>query len=691
MPSAGMPMAELSTAATPMAGTPMAGMPMARMPAVGRAAAGTPAAGMARTGTAMAGTAMSGMSMVAGRPGRLARLRAGETTGAAVLVAAIVAALVWANAAPDSYQALWHWPLTVRIGPAVAALDLRGWVDSGLMTLFFLVVGLEARREIDLGELRDHRRLIVPLAAGLAGMALPALIYLAITAAGPGAAGWGAAMSTDTALALGVLTVVGRELPARIRTFVLTVFVVDDIVALAVIAIAYSGHVRPAALAVAAVAYLGVLACRYLGDRHRMPVFVLLGVTVWGALLASGVDPVVAGLAIGLATPAHLPRRSDLQQATRAVRLFREQPTPQLARTATMGLTATLSANDRLQHTFRTATGLLVVPLFALANAGVPIDAGSLRHALTAPVTIGIVAAYLLGKPVAVLGTSWLIARRSHGALRPPVGWAAVLGSGTIAGIGFTVSLLVAGLAFTGQQLADATLGILLAAAGASLSSLLVYRLTAALPEATRTRALLGGQQAPRDLDTPVDTGRDHVRGPVDAVVTVVEYGDFECPWTEMAAPTARQLLAEHTDIRYVWRHLPLPDVHPHAQLAAEAAEAAGEQGAFWAMHDALLAHQTRLEPGDLLGYAGDLGLDVDRFHRALRQRRFAARVERDVASADRSGVAGTPTFFINDRRHDGPQDPAALAAAIDAARRSATALPAAPAHARGRHELAAA
>lgn len=181
MPSAGTPMAELSTAATPtpgarMAGTRMARMPMAGMPAVGRAAAGTPAAGMARTGTAMAGTAMSGMSMVAGRPGRLARLRAGETTGAAMLVAAIVAALVWANAAPDSYQALWHWPLTVRIGPAVAALDLRGWVDSGLMTLFFLVVGLEARREIDLGELRDHRRLIVPLAAGLAGMALPALI-----------------------------------------------------------------------------------------------------------------------------------------------------------------------------------------------------------------------------------------------------------------------------------------------------------------------------------------------------------------------------------------------------------------------------------------------------------------------------------------------------------------------------------
>ncbi|HEX3790612.1 MAG TPA: Na+/H+ antiporter NhaA [Pseudonocardiaceae bacterium] len=625
----------------------------------------------------MAGMGMSRMSAGAASPVRTF-LRT-ESGSAGVLVAAVVVALVWANLAPGAYDAVWSWVFPVRFGPLSATLDLRDWVNSGLMTLFFLVVGLEARREFDLGDLREHRRLILPAAAGLAGMAVPVLIYLAINGTGSDAHGWGAAMSTDTALALGIFAVIDRGAPARIRTFVLTLFVVDDLVALIVIAVAYSSHVNLVALGVAVLAYLGVLAGRRLDYRWRKPVFIVLAVTVWGALLASGIDPVVAGLAVGLATSAYLPRRDSLEQATTLVRLFREQPSPELAISATKGLSAALSVNARLQHAFHRTTSYLVVPLFALANAGIVINPHLLAKAVTAPITIGIFCAYVLGKPAAVFGTSWLVSRFSRGTIRPPVGWAAVLGSGTIAGVGFTVSLLIASLAFTGQELDEAKLGVLAAAIGASVLSLLVYRITAALPEAARTRALLGNARQLTDLVAPVDPGRDHVRGPVDAVVTVVEYGDFECPWTGMIAPTARELLADNADIRYVWRHLPLPDVHPYAQLAAEAAEAADAQGAFWPMHDLLLTNQTELRLDDLVDYAGRLGLDTRRFREDLLRRRFSTHVARDIESADLSGVAGTPTFFVNDQRHDGPQDLSTLNEVIKGARAHAAAF-AAPA-----------
>jgi Na+/H+ antiporter NhaA len=598
-----------------------------------------------------------------------------ESGSAGVLVAAVVVALAWANLAPAAYDAVWGWVLSVRVGPLSAALPVRDWVNSGLMTLFFLVVGLEARREFDLGDLRERRRLVLPAVAGLAGMAVPVLIYLALNGGGTGAHGWGAAMSTDTALALGMFAVVGRGAPERIRTFVLTVFVVDDIVALVVIAFAYSSHVNLMALGIAALAYGGVLASRRLDYRYRKPVFTTLALTVWGALLTSGIDPVVAGLAVGLATSAYVPRRDSLAEATALVRLFREQPTAETASSASRGLTETLSANDRMRHAFHRVASYVVVPLFALANAGIAVNTGVLASAVTAPITLGVFLAYVVGKPLAVFGTSWLLTRLSRGALQPPVGWAGVLSGGTMAGVGFTVSLLIADLAFTGRELAEAKLGVLGAAIGAALLTFLVHRITAALPEAVRTRALLGGAPGLTDLSAPVDLDRDHVRGPEDAAVTVVEYGDFECPWTGMAAPTARELLAENTDIRYVWRHLPLPDIHPHAQLAAEAAEAAGAQGAFWPMHDLLLANQDDLHFEALVGYAADLGLDLPRFREDLLQGRFAAHVRRDVESADLSGVAGTPTFFINARRHDGPQDLAALTAAITGARTRATTL----------------
>ncbi|NUR94339.1 MAG: thioredoxin domain-containing protein [Kribbellaceae bacterium] len=608
----------------------------------------------------------SGMSMTSPATSPLRAFLQTEAASAAVLVVAIAAALVWANT--GGYDAFWTTHLPIRIGPLTADLDLRTWVNSGLMTLFFLVVGLEARREFDLGELRERRRLVLPLAAGLVGMAVPVLIYLTFNHSGAGLHGWGAAMSTDTALALGVLAVAGKQVPDRIRNFLLTVFVVDDVVALVVIAVAYTARIHVIGLVLAAAAYGGLLASTRLRYQQRRVVFAVMAVVLWCALLASGIDPVVTGLAVGLATSAYLPRRDALEQATTLVRLFREQPTPELVREATQSLTGTLSANARLQHTYHRATSYVIVPLFALANAGISLRPSLLREALTAPVAVGLFVAFVVGKPVAVAGTSWILTRTTHGSVRPSVGWAGVVGSGLIAGVPFTVSLLIADLALTGPELEEAKIGVLAAVLAAAAITLVFYRLVAG-----RTRALLGTERQLNDLAIPVDLDRDHVRGPSDAVVTVVEYGDFECPWTQMAAPTAQELIASNHHIRYVWRHLPLHDVHPHAQLAAEAAEAAGRQGKFWPMHDLLLRNQDKLELADILGYGEQLQLDMVRFRTDLTSHDFANRIAQDIDSADRSGVAGTPTFFINNHRHEGPQDLGTLTEAIQQSLATAT------------------
>jgi protein-disulfide isomerase len=249
------------------------------------------------------------------------------------------------------------------------------------------------------------------------------------------------------------------------------------------------------------------------------------------------------------------------------------------------------------------------------------------------------------------------------------VGWASVAGAGTIAGIGFTVSILIANLAFDGVELDEAKVGVLTAALVAASLTWLLSTATKKLPRKARIRALLGTPDLIVDLAEPFDPERDHVRGPVEAPVTVVEYGDFECPYCGQAEPVVRELLRDFGDVTYVWRHLPLNDVHPNAQQAAEAAEAAAEQGAFWEMHDLLLDHQDALGFDDLLGYAEQLGLDVARFEEDLRTRAGARRVAEDVDSADLSGVSGTPTFFINGIRHYGAYDIATLSGAVKTAR----------------------
>src|ERR687898_893220 len=444
-----------------------------------------------------------------------------ESGGAAVLLAATAAALVWVNVDASSYEELWEAVLAIDLDGNGIELTLREWVNSGLMTFFFFVLGLEARREFDLGELRERRRLALPLLAAIGGMAMAITIYLAFNMGAPSVHGWGIAMSTDTAFALGLLALVGRRLPDRLRAFILTLVVVDDLLALVVIATVYTEQVKVSALLAALSVFGAVLVVRAL-RVHRGLVYAVLGAATWLALLESGVEPVVVGLAMGLLAYAYPAARSDLERAGDRFREFREQPTPELERSAREELRSAISPNERLQLLYHPWTSYVIVPLFALANAGIAIDGSFLERAFNSPITLGILCGYVAGKPLGILGASWLVTRLSHERLRPPVGWAAVASGGTIAGIGFTVSLLVATLAFDGPQLEEAKLGILSAALCASIITWLLVRATALLPRHAQMHALLGTDEPLVDLYIEVDPERDHIRGPVDAPVTVV-------------------------------------------------------------------------------------------------------------------------------------------------------------------------
>jgi Na+/H+ antiporter NhaA len=593
-----------------------------------------------------------------------------ETGSAIVLLGAAAAALLWANSPwSGSYESLWSTKLSIQLGGGGVSADLRHWVNEGLMTFFFLVVGLEAKRELDMGELRERRRLAIPVLAAIGGMAVPVAIYLAFNAGGAGAGGWGAAMSTDTALALGALALLTPRAATRLRVFLLTLAVVDDLGALVVIATAYTHHVSLLALAAAVGLFGLLLAIRYL-PAWRRQISVLLGAALWVALFKSGIDPVIAGLAIGLVTSAYPPSREDLERATALTRSFREQPTPELARSAQQGVLGAISPNERLQYSLHPWTSYVVVPLFALANAGIHVTGGLLGDAIASPITLGIVVGYVVGKPLGVLGASWLATRRALRGPRPPLSWPLLTGGGAVAGIGFTVSLLISGLAFHGEHLEEAKLGVLASAILAPVAAWGVLRLGERLPRRLLARQVAGTAQDLLDLSDDVDPDRDHIRGPDDALVTLLEYGDFECPYCGQAESVVRELLGSFgDDLRYVWRHLPLNDVHTTAQLAAEAAEAASAQSEFWEFYDALFAHQDALTPQALRQYAQALGLDIERFWEELRHHEHTPRVAEDVASADASGVSGTPTFFVNGRRHHGAYDADTLAAVVRSAR----------------------
>ncbi len=581
-----------------------------------------------------------------------------------LLVAATVVALAWANSPWSAgYDSLWATEGSVRLGDVAIAMDLGHWINDGLMVVFFFVIGLEVRRDLAVGELTDRRRVVLPVVAGIGGMVVPVLLYLLIAPGGEAAQGWGVVIGTDTAFLLGTLALVGPATSTQLRVFLLTLTVVDDIVAVTVIGVVYSDAIDIPTLAVAVVGVAVLAVLGRVGVWRAWP-YALVTVVIWVATVGSGLHASIAGMVAGLLIPAFAPRREAVEGAAVRFRAFRQSPMAEAGRSATNALARAVPVNERVQIVLHPWASYVIVPLFALANAGVDLRGGVLAEALGSPVTwavaVGLVGGKFLGIGFGALGGAAL----RLGRLPQGVGPGQVLGGAVLSGIGFTVSLLIIGLSFDSPRLRDeATVGVLLALGLATALGWVVFRLAAVLHGETSAGL-------PTTLARPVDPGRDHIRGPVSAPVTLVEYADFECPFCARATGVAKEV-REHfgDDLRYVFRHLPLPDVHPHAELASAAAEAAAAQGRFWEMHDLLFARQDELELEDLAGYAGRLGLDVEEFLRDVDEQRHAARIREDVADAEAGGARGTPTFFIGSERHVGLYDAQSLIAELEVAR----------------------
>ncbi len=403
-----------------------------------------------------------------------------EASSGVVLLVMAVVALVWANSPwRDAYDALWHTPVGLRLGPWAFERDLHFWINDGLMTVFFFVVGLEIRREIYQGELSQARRAALPLVAALGGMLVPAALYLAFNAGHPSASGWGVPMATDIAFAIGVLALLGNRVSPAMRILLLALAVIDDVGAIGVIAVFYSSGLAPVGFLVVALGVAAIVTMQKLGVRN-VAAYIAPSVVIWAGFYASGIHPTLAGVMVGLMTPvrAWFGVEGFLDQATASVEESRAKTNdgaqallPHLDALNTARREA-VSPLERLLHLLHSWVAYGIMPLFALANSGVEVgnasfDGDGLR------VFLGIVVGLAVGKPLGILGLSWALAQAGLVALPTGVRWPHVGLVGMVAGIGFTMALFIAQLAFpAGPTLETAKLAILV---GSALAALLAF------------------------------------------------------------------------------------------------------------------------------------------------------------------------------------------------------------------------
>jgi Na+:H+ antiporter, NhaA family len=410
----------------------------------------------------------------------VARFLQVEAAGGIVLAFATAVALVWANSPwQDSYHTLWHTELSIGIGNRVLTEDLEHWVNDGLMVLFFFVVGLEIKREWVTGELRDRRAAVLPAMAALGGMVVPAAVYVLVNAGTDNVGGWGIPMATDIAFALGVVALLGSRVPPALKIFLLTLAIVDDIGAILVIAVFYSKGIEPEWLVVGAVVVGAAILLRRANVRY-LPVFVVIGVALWFALFESGVHATIAGVIMGLLAPAEAFQTEVETQ--NVVNVLDRRPGISLddVRAASFLLRESVSVAERIEDALHPWVSYVVIPIFALANAGITFSSKSFSgdHRLLLGVVLGLV----VGKTVGISAMTWLGVRLGIGRLPAGVGPRHVLGIAVIAGIGFTVALFIAGLAFDDVASQDqAKIGILIASVLAAVGGAGVL-LTAARP-----------------------------------------------------------------------------------------------------------------------------------------------------------------------------------------------------------------
>ena len=588
--------------------------------------------------------------------------RSGENTAAALLLLCTVAAIVWANSPwADSYTEFWGTEIGLSVGDLHAELTVRHLVNDGLMAFFFFIVGLEVKSQFAIGELTDRARAAVPVLAAIAGLILPAVVFLLFNPSGDDARAWGVVISTDTAFLVGALAVIGPKYPARLRTFLLTLAVVDDVGALLAIALFYSDHVSMVPLLIAAVLLVAIALARLL-PAGRGPAYSLLAFALWLALSIGGVHPTLAGVAVALLIPVFTPERQRVEEAVGLIRAFRQSPNSEYARDVTRSLRESISINERLQTAFGPYVSFAVLPVFALANAGVHLDRETVSGAVRSPLTWGIVAGLVVGKLVGITGATAIVRATGIGQLAPGLTLRRVAGGAALSGIGFTIALFIVDIAISDPVKQDeARVGVLVASIIAFVLGWVVFRVTDSLSPPVPVGAT---------LIRPVDPARDHIRGKPDAPLTLVEYGDFECPFCSRATGGIDEVRAHFGDeLRYVWRHLPLERVHPRAMDAARASEAAGLQGKFFEMAVTLFANQDYLEWQHIYRYADGIGCDIRQFDDDLHSPKVLHRVEDDAQDAELMDLNSTPTFFVNGRRHKGPWDAASLIRALQASR----------------------
>lgn len=591
--------------------------------------------------------------------------RFGENAAAALLLIFTIVAIVWANSPwAQTYSEFWDTPVGLSVGAVHGELTVKELVNDGLMAFFFFIVGLEVKAQFTIGELTERSRALVPVVAAIAGLTLPALIFLLFNPSGDDASAWGVVISTDTAFLVGALAIISPKYPARLRTFLLTLAVVDDVGALAAIALFYSDRVRVVPLLIAVVLLVALVGVRYLPPATRGFAYSVLAVALWLALFAGGVHPTLAGVAVALLIPVFTPERQRVEAAVEVIQAFRQSPNSQYARAATRSLRDSISINERLVTGFGPYVSFGVLPLFALANAGVRLDTDTVLAAAGSALTWGVVAGLVVGKLVGITAATWLMQRTGLGRLAPGLTLRRVAGGAALSGIGFTISLFIIDLAIKDPRSADlARVGVLAASVIAVVLGWAIFRLTDWLSPPVAV-----GLKLVRE----VDPARDHMRGPVDAPLTLVEYGDFECPFCSRATGSIDEVRAHFGDqLRYVWRHLPLERPHPRAMDAARASEAAALQGKFFDMGTMMFQFQDYLEWQHIYRYADQVGCDITKFDEDVHSARVLHRVDDDAQDAELMDLNSTPTFFVNGIRHRGPWDSASLIRALEASRAS--------------------
>jgi Na+/H+ antiporter NhaA len=587
-----------------------------------------------------------------------------ENRSAALLLGFTLLAVLWANSPwAQTYTDFWSTEIGLSFGAHHTGMSVQHLVNDGLMAFFFFIVGLEVKAEFTIGELTDRSRAMVQVLAALAGLFAPAAIFLAFNASGEDAQAWGVVISTDTAFLIGALAVIRPKFPARLRIFLLTLAVVDDVGALGAIALFYTDDLQITPLAVAVVLLIALACVRRL-PALRGPAYAALGFALWVALYVAHVHPTLAGVAVALLIPVFTPERRQVEQTVDLVRAFRQSPNPHYARAVTRGLRESISINERLQAAVGPYVSFLVLPVFALANAGVRLDEDTLSAAMTSTLTWGIVAGLVIGKFVGITGATALVRATGLGELAPGLTLRRVAGGAALSGIGFTIALFIVDLAIDDPDRQDeARVGVLIASVLAFVLGWAMFRITDWLspPEPIGHKLL-----------RPVDPERDHIGGDPAAPLTLVEYGDFECPFCSRATGAIDEVRAHFGDeLRYVWRHLPLERAHPRAFDAARASEGAALQGKFWEMGQQLFAHQDDLDWSDMYRYAAAIGMDIERFDEDVRQHasKVLHRVRDDAQDAEEMDLNSTPTFFVNGIRHKGPWDAANLIRALEAGR----------------------